>query len=99
VSAHAPIILNFRRIEKNTLLAVFDIELASGTVICGAMLHESHAKHWIGLPSKGYVKQDGTQGWSKVVYFVDKQTHYRFQEIVTPLALAAYEQSQARGVA
>jgi hypothetical protein len=80
-------------------LPVFDLQLASGMVICGAMLHQSHGEYWVGLPSKGYVKQDGTQGWRKIVDFVDKQTNYRFQEIVVPLALAALERAKAEAAA
>jgi hypothetical protein len=95
----APVILNFKLLDKNTLGAVFDIQLSSGMVICRAMLHTKNDRWWIGLPGKPYTKPDGSQSWSKVLDFRDKPTHDRFQQTVTPLARAAYEQSQARGAA
>jgi hypothetical protein len=39
MTAPAPVIINFKVFDENTLRAVFDIQLASGMVICGAMLH------------------------------------------------------------
>jgi hypothetical protein len=95
MTAPAPVILNFKPLDKNTLRAVFDIQLASGMTICGAMLHESHGKYCVGLPSEGYVKPDGSQGWSKVIDFNDKETGYRFQEIVVPLAIEALQKAAA----
>ena len=99
MSAPAPAIINFKLLDKNSLRAVFDLRLASGMVICGAMLHTKNDRWWIGLPAKGYLKQDGSQSWSKVIDFCDKPTHERFLQTVTPLAREAYEQSQKQGAA
>jgi len=95
----APVILNFKLLEKNTLRGFFDIELPSGLILRGCTLHTKNDRWWIGLPGKPYTKPDGSQSWSKVLDFRDKLTLDRFQRTITPLARAAYEQSQARGVA
>jgi hypothetical protein len=95
----APVILNFKLLDKKTLRAVFDIQLSSGMIICGAMLHTKNDRWWIGLPGKPYTKPDGSQSRSKVLDFRDKPTHDRFQQTITLLARVAYEQCQARGVA
>jgi hypothetical protein len=89
----APVVLNFKPFDKNTLRAVFDIELASGMVICGAMLHTKNDRWWVGRPAKSYTKSDGSLSWTKVIDFRDKATGERFQELILPLAVAAYEQA------
>ena len=78
MSAPAPIISNFRLLEKNTLKSFFDVELASGMILSGCALHELHGKHWIGLPARPYSKPDGEQSWVKIVDFKDKATGARF---------------------
>ena len=95
----APAILNLKPLDRNTLRAVFDLELPSGLVICGAMLHTKNNHWWVGLPGKPFTKQDGSQFWSRIIDFRDKETHRRFQKIVTPLALAALDDAQKRGAA
>ena len=66
-------------------------------VLCGCTLHEKNNRFWIGLPAKPYTTDSGSQSWVKLIDFEDKKTHERFQEIMTPLAIAALE--QARGAA
>ena len=96
----APTIDKMKPLDRqNTLRAVFNIELPSGLVICGAMLHTKNNHWWIGMPGKPFQKPDGSQSWSKVVDFRDKQTHRKFQDLVTPLAVAALEQARTRGAA
>jgi hypothetical protein len=73
------------------------VRLASGMILWGCTLHEKNNHFWTGLPAKPYTTDSGSQSWVKIVDFRDKQTHERFQEIVTPLAVAALE--QARGAA
>jgi hypothetical protein len=88
-------IKNFKSFTKNTLLGFFDVELDSGLVLCGCTLHQTGGRHWIGLPSKPYTKDDGTQSWTKIVDFRDKKIADKFQETVTPLAIAANEGAPA----
>ena len=85
-----PAIINFKPLDKNTLRAVFDIQLPSGLIICGAMLHVKNDRWWVALPGKPYQKPDGSTSWSKILDFRDKETHEKFQQAITPLARAAY---------
>jgi hypothetical protein len=94
-----PLIQNFKPYSKNTLLGFFDVELPSGMILAGCCLHEKNGHYWTGLPGRQYTKDDGTQWWSKVVDFRDKTTHRKFQDLVTPLAVAALEQARTRGAA
>jgi hypothetical protein len=41
-------VLNLRRYERNTLRAFADLQLASGLILRGCTLHESHGKQWVG---------------------------------------------------
>ena len=52
-------IINFRRIPKNSLRGVFDLQMTSGLIVRGAMLFEKNGKRWVGFPSKEWVKHDG----------------------------------------
>jgi hypothetical protein len=89
----------FKLCEKNSLRGFFDVALPSGMVVCGCTLHETNGRHWVGLPSKPYPSDDGAQAWAKIVDFVDKETHSRFQQQVTPLALLAFESASKAVVA
>jgi hypothetical protein len=88
-------IKNFKPLEKNTLRGFFDVELPSGMVLCGCTLHESHGKFWVGLPARPYAKPDGSQSWVKIVDFRDKATSYRFQQMIVPLAVEAWQKAEA----
>src|SRR5262249_9018614 len=81
---------NFRRLEKNTLKALFDLELPSGLVLCGCSLH-FRERWWVGFPARPYKDQDGNEIWAKVIDFVDKESGDRFQKMALVAALAAYE--------
>ena len=50
-----------KRINKNTLIGVFDLELPSRLKINGFMLLEKNGKRWFGFPSREWVKPDGAQ--------------------------------------
>jgi hypothetical protein len=85
--------MEFKPFSKNTLRAFFDLGLASGMILAGCTLHEKNGHHWVGLPAKPYLK-DGVQTWAPIIDFRDKTTRERFQQQVTPLAVAALEQAQ-----
>jgi hypothetical protein len=89
----APVVLNFKPVEKKSLRGFFDVELPSGMILSGCTLHESHGKFWVGLPGRPYAKPDGSQSWVKIVDFRDKATRDRFQQTVTPLAIEAFERA------
>ena len=79
-------VLNFKRLQKNTLQGVFDLELPfGGMILRGCCLHEKEGNRWIGWPAKPYEKQDGTKSWSNI----DNKAKYLRQDEVLPLVLAA----------
>lgn len=77
-------VFNFNYKLKGSLRGLFDVELASGLILHG---HSSHDHFWVGLPARLYLKDDGSQNWSKVVGFRDKPTSDKFQAAVLPVAL------------
>jgi hypothetical protein len=92
--APAPVVLNFKALDRNSLRGFFDVELPSGLILVGCQLHESHGKYWVGMPARPWTKPDGTQSYVKIVDFVDKATAARFQQTIAPLAVAAYERAK-----
>src|SRR5262245_60487786 len=84
---------NFRRFEKSTLKAFFDLELASGLVLCGCTLRYRE-RWWVGFPGRPYKDQDRNETWAKVVDSSSKTARDRFQQIAVDAALAAYEAGQ-----
>jgi hypothetical protein len=82
-------ITNHRRLDKNSLVGVFDLELPSGLKINGAMLFAKNGKRWVSFPSKEWVKQDGTRSFSPLIEFADRSIADKFQSVVTPLAVQA----------
>ena len=88
------IVRNLRRFKKNSLLAFFDLQLASGLMLRGCMLHLSHDKYWAGLPARPYKDASGKDSWTNIVDFRGKATRNRFQRLATEMALAAYRESE-----
>lgn len=88
-------IRNLKPFRKNTLRAFFDVELPSGMVICGCMLHDFEGTRWVGLPAKPYTKDDGSQSWAKIVGFVDQDKAMAFKDLVMPAASAALDEVEA----
>ena len=76
-------ILNFKKFEKGSLQGFFTVRLPKISLeIRGCSLHSKDGKHWVNLPSKPYKKEDGTEGWSYIVRWVDKKVYDRFQQEV-----------------
>jgi len=85
-----PVAFNMRRIEKNSLIAVFDLELPSGMVLRGCMLHRSHGKHWVGLPGRPYKGSAGKESWAHIIDFRNRLRRDRFQSLAVDAALSVY---------
>jgi hypothetical protein len=49
------------------------------------------------LPARPYAKPDGSQSWVKIVDFRDKATAYRFQQMIVPLAVEAWQKAEVAG--
>jgi hypothetical protein len=90
-----PSIRNFKRFEKNTLRAFFDVELPSGMILCGCTLHEKGDSPWVGLPAKPYTKDDGSQSWVKIVDFANSAKAAQFRDLVMPAVMAKMERADA----
>jgi hypothetical protein len=85
---------NWKAIQKNSLLGLFDLLLPSGMILTGCQLHQKNEARWIGLPATRYAKQDGTlSDYIKVVDFNSPQSRARFQEF----AKAAVDELIAQG--
>lgn len=80
---HFPSILNLRRERRGSKVAVFDVALSSGLIICDAMLHEHvSGKRWIAWPGAEYVKNDGSKGFRSLIKFRDENVKRRLAQIV-----------------
>jgi DNA-binding cell septation regulator SpoVG len=80
-------ISNARKINKGALRGFFDVELPSGLKLNGCTLIEkADGKRFVGLPSKEFVKADGTKSYTPVVDIPDRDARQKFQDAVLPLA-------------
>ena len=73
-------IKNYRRIDKNGLIAIFDVYMndAYGTEINGLKLSMSKmGKKFIAFPSKEYISKEGERKFSSYIYMkeYEKFTH------------------------
>lgn len=70
----------FRKFEKNSLKGFATLFLPSiGLQIKDCTLHESNGKRWVSLPAKPYHKEDGSQAYSYIVSFPDRNVYESFQ--------------------
>ena len=92
MTATAPVVLNFKALENNSL--VFRPRAAVGAAPLRMPASQSHGKFWVGMPAKPYAKPDGSQSWVKIVDFRDKATGYRFQQMIVPLAVEAWQKAE-----
>jgi hypothetical protein len=79
-------ISNAKRIGKNSLIGVFDLEMPSGLKINGVMLFEKNSTRWINFPSKEWIGQEGAKKYLPLLEFTSKEVRERFQREVLPLA-------------
>lgn len=82
------IISNARKVTKGSLLGFFDVELPSGLKLNGCTLLEKKdgSGRFVGLPSKEWMKADGTKSYQPVVEFVDREARDKFMALVLPAA-------------
>lgn len=79
-------ISNARRIDRNSLVGAFDLQMPSGLVVRGAMLFASGGRRWVGFPSKEWIGEDGAKRYSPLLEFSSRDVADRFQRLVLPLA-------------
>ena len=84
------ILSNAKRISKNTLVGVFDLQTPSGMIFLGMMLFESHGKRWVNFPSREYKNPEtGARAFDPFIEFASKSLREKFQSLVIPLAVEA----------
>lgn len=70
-------ITNYKAIGKKSLIAVFDLELASGLIVYNAKLLDGANGKWIGFPEREFTV--GTEKkYGKIIGFSDRATSERF---------------------
>jgi hypothetical protein len=74
-------IANYKAIGKNTLVGSFDLLLASGIVICGAMVHVKGDSTWIAFPGRPYTV-NGAVSYAKLIDIPDRDTRDKFNSLV-----------------
>jgi hypothetical protein len=79
-------ISNARKISKGALIGFFDVTLPSGMRLKSCTLLEKDGKRWIGLPTKEFVKSDGSKGYQPLVEIPDRGDRDKFTALVLPLA-------------
>jgi hypothetical protein len=77
---------NARKINKGALIGFFDVELPSGMKLNSCTLLEKDGKRWIGLPSREWVKADGTKSYVPIVEIPDRDAREKFTNAVLPAA-------------
>jgi hypothetical protein len=85
-------ISNARKINKGALIDFFDVTLPSGIKLnsCTLLSKKDGSGRFIGLPSKEYVKSDGTKIWRPLVEIPDRDARDKFNAAVLPLAEKAF---------
>jgi hypothetical protein len=81
-------ISNARKLNKGALIGFFDVELPSGLKLnsCTLLSKKDGTGRFIGLPSKEWVKADGTKSYVPIVEIPDREARDKFTAQVLPLA-------------
>jgi hypothetical protein len=76
---------NARKINKGALIGFFDVQLPSGMKLNGCTLLEKDGKRWVGLPSREWIKPDGSKSYAPIVEIPDRDARQKFNSVVLPL--------------
>jgi hypothetical protein len=81
-------ISNARKIGKGALIGFFDVTLPSVMKLnsCTLLSKKDGTGRFIGLPSKEYVKSDGTKAYQPIVEIPDREARDKFNAMVLPAA-------------
>ena len=63
-------------------------------ILSGCQLCKNEKSTWVGLPGRPYTTDSGATSWVKIIDFRDRETRERFQDLVTPLAVEAFERAR-----
>jgi hypothetical protein len=81
-------IANARKIGKGALIGFFDVTLPSGIKLnsCTLLEKKDGSGRFVGLPSREWVKADGTKTYVPIVEIPDREARDKFNAAVLPLA-------------
>lgn len=78
-------IINFKDINKNTIVASFDVVIEEwGITIKRCGLFQKGLNRWVGFPTHNFVDTDGTKKYTPYV-FMEKSRKDRFDKSVLAL--------------
>ena len=86
-------VLNWKPLQKGTLLGFFDLLLDSGLQIDGMSLHEKDGKRWVSFPSRPYQGGNGETKCQAILRVPDAKRWQVFQK----LAKAAVDKARKNG--
>jgi UDP:flavonoid glycosyltransferase YjiC (YdhE family) len=84
-------ISNWKLLNKNSLVAAFDLALPSGICVYGAMLMRSGGSEWISFPGIPIGEKDGKKTYKPVVAIPDRDTRDKFNaQVISALQSAGH---------
>lgn len=76
-------ILNYRPMNKGHLVGYLDVEIEPWKLeVRDLTVWNKDGRAWVNMPAKKYTKDDGSQGFSEVVRFVDSEYKENFRKAV-----------------
>ena len=95
--------VNFKSLERGSLLGFADIAMDSGIVLLGCTMHASNGKRWVNPPSrpqldadrKPMVGPDGKIIYAPIIDFAEKKLRYRWSDEAVA-AIEAFLKHNAR---
>lgn len=81
-------VTNYKLLNKNTLIGIFDLALDSGITLYGMMLMAKNESRWISFPGRPIVKdgqasmKDGKQEYAKLIEIPDRERRDKFNAAV-----------------
>lgn len=74
-------IVDWKPVERNTLLGFFSVLTPSGLIIKDLTLHHRGEERWVSFPGKPFKKADGSDGYVTLVDFETKDLRQKFRAL------------------
>jgi hypothetical protein len=85
---------NLRRIDKNTLIGVVDLEVPAWRLkFKGCLWHRKRDKEWLHFPGREWIDRQGNQQFADLVELTDRDIRDRFQSAALRAGLELAEGS------
>ena|ERR1700739_598457 len=76
-------IKNFKNVNKNTLIAVFDVHIKPWNLTFNEVkLFEKGTSKWLGMPCKEYTNDKGEKRYQELISFDNENVKKRFRDQV-----------------